>query len=70
MANCERVKLQRVFYVQRFPLQIFDNQVTNLIGIVPPFLPLSSVEVNVTIDECNLNLVSQTIDLTFSIVIH
>ena len=67
MVNCERVKLQRVFYDQRFPLQIFDNQVTNLIGIVPPFLPLTSVEVNVIITQCNLNLVSQTVDLTFVI---
>ena len=68
MAQCQRIRTDRVFYDQGFTIDpVFEDE-TNLSGLVPMGVQLDSVTVDVTVTNCELDLINQTIDLEFFIL--
>ena len=68
MAQCQRIRVDRVFYDQRFPIDPLVQEEIDLTGLVAPLVALDSVTVEVSVTNCQLDLTAQTIDLEFFIL--
>lgn len=68
MAQCERIRIDRVFYDQRFPIDPLVTEEINLAGLVTGGVQLDSVTVDVTVTSCDLDLTNDTISLEFFIL--
>lgn len=68
MAQCQRIRVDRVFYDQRFTIDPVVDEDVNLAGLVAPGVALNSVTVDVTVTNCEVDIANETLDLEFFIL--